>query len=136
MNSLKLFFDLSDGSITMLFFFFDTSNVSLSNSEQNEMNSVLSAQRSVSNNLSSLEDNAPYNFREIFTNPLVILDNNYSSYGLSLNILTPLGSMNASYGWPLAPCLNRASSCSYPRAGRNYSSLTGGVFHVNIGATF
>ncbi len=116
--------------------FFDISNVSLSNSEQNEMNSVLSSQRTTSNNLSTLEDNAPYNIGTVFSDPSVLLDSNYSSYGLSLNILTPLGSMNASYGWPLAPCLNRASTCSYPRAGKNYSSITGGVFHINIGATF
>ena len=67
-------------------------------SEQNEMNSVLASQRSTNNELSTLEDNAPYNIGALFTNPQVILDNNYSSYGLSLNLLTPLGSLNASYG--------------------------------------
>ena len=116
--------------------FFDTSNVALSNSEQSEMDAILSRQRSSTNNMSSLADNAPYTLGSIFTDPKVLLDNNYSSYGLSLNILTPLGSMNASYGWPLAPCLNRQKNCEYPRAGKNYSSISGGVFHVNIGATF
>lgn len=116
--------------------FFDSSNVSLSESEEREMNFEIDAQRTATNNMTAVEDNAPFDFIDIFENPSVLLDNNYSAYGLSLNVLTPLGSMNASYGWPLAPCLNMKKTCAYPRAGNNYSSLTGGVFHINIGATF
>jgi len=80
-------------------------------------------------------DNEPYDFSHLLQDPTIIWTRNYTSYGLSLNYLTPLGSFNLSYGIPFKRCPTPDSICDVPR-GKSGPPLTSGVFHVNVGATF
>lgn len=81
-------------------------------------------------------DNEPYRFEDIFTHPQYLWTKNYVSYGLAGNYLTPLGSVNLSFGWPWRRCLNNEETCPYPRGNSNYRKLTGAVVSLNIGANF
>ena len=82
------------------------------------------------------EDNEPYAFEKIFTTPAYMWTRNYVSYGLAGNYLTPLGSVNLSFGWPWRRCLNNRSDCDYPRGNTNYRNIRGAVVSLNIGANF
>ena len=46
-----------------------------------------------------LSDNFAYDFAEILIDPSLIWTQNYISYGIALNYITPLGSVNASYAY-------------------------------------
>ncbi len=81
-------------------------------------------------------DNEPYRFEEIFTHPSYMWTKNYVSYGVAGNYLTPLGSVNLSFGWPWRRCLNNQENCLYPRGTSNYRNLQGAVVSLNIGANF
>lgn len=84
----------------------------------------------------SFADNEPYPFELLVSHPSYLWTKNYLSYGLAFNYLTPLGSVNLSFGWPWRRCLNNLSSCDYPRGNSNYRQLRGAVIGLNIGANF
>ena len=83
-----------------------------------------------------LADNEPYPFEAVFTHPRYLWTKNYLSYGLAFNYLTPLGSVNLSFGWPWRRCLNDQAECPYPRGNSTFRQLTGAVIGLNIGANF
>jgi outer membrane protein assembly complex protein YaeT len=83
-----------------------------------------------------LYDNEPYQLDDLIRHPQYLWTKNYLSYGLSANMLTPLGSANISVGWPWRRCLNNAEDCPYPRGNSNYRQLRGAVIGINVGATF
>lgn len=80
-------------------------------------------------------DNEPYQLEELFTKPKYLIKKNYLSYGLSISYLTPLGSFNLSYGFPVERCLG-GRDCLIPRGNANADQITGGQLHINVGATF
>jgi outer membrane protein assembly complex protein YaeT len=83
-----------------------------------------------------LYDNEPYQLDDLIRHPQYLWTRNYLSYGISGNMLTPLGSANISVGWPWRRCLNNAEDCPYPRGNSNYRQLRGAVIGINVGATF
>jgi outer membrane protein assembly complex protein YaeT len=83
-----------------------------------------------------LYDNEPYQLDDLIRHPQYLWTKNYLSYGISGNMLTPLGSANISVGWPWRRCLNNAEDCPYPRGNSNYRQLRGAVIGINVGATF
>lgn len=116
--------------------FIDSSNSSFSKQEERLIRQEF-AQASVDDQVQpQLSDNEPYAFEAILSHPRYLWTKNYLSYGLALNYLTPLGSVNLSFGWPWRRCLNDQSSCAYPRGNSTYRQLTGAVIGLNIGANF
>ncbi len=83
-----------------------------------------------------LFDNEPYQLDDLIRHPQYLWTRNYLSYGISANMLTPLGSANISVGWPWRRCLNNAEDCPYPRGNSNYRQLRGAVIGINVGPTF
>ncbi len=49
----------------------------------------------------SVEDNFNYTFASLLTHPENLWTKNYQSAGLAFSLLTPLGALNASVGWPI-----------------------------------
>jgi len=82
-----------------------------------------------------IEDNVPYNFEEILLKPEYIWSKNYLAYGLALNYLTPLGSINFAYGLPWKRCASSGPQCVKRGKGSNHWLLNGQV-HINVGASF
>jgi outer membrane protein insertion porin family len=80
-----------------------------------------------------IRDNHPYYFDEFLKSPHIFWDRNYYSYGTALNYLTPLGSVNLSYGLPWKRCVG--DDC-IERGAKGKSFLLEGQFHLNIGTTF
>ncbi|MBC7661352.1 MAG: BamA/TamA family outer membrane protein [Chitinophagaceae bacterium] len=114
--------------------FIDSSNSSFSRNEEKEITKEHAAVDGVTKPL--FGDNEPYPLEAIFTHPSYMWTKNYVSYGLAGNYLTPLGSVNLSFGWPWKRCLNNAESCLYPRGNSNYRKIQGAVVSLNIGANF
>lgn len=115
--------------------FIDSSNSSFSRTEESrirEEHAILQAE----GRQATFADNEPYAFERIFTTPNYIWTKNYLSYGVAGNYLTPLGSVNVSFGWPWRRCLNYRTTCDYPRGNSNYRNLRGAVVSLNIGANF
>lgn len=115
--------------------FIDSSNSSFSRTEEAKIrdeHATLQGQ----GRQAIFADNEPYAFEKIFTTPNYIWTRNYVSYGLAGNYLTPLGSVNLSFGWPLRRCLYYRSTCDFPRGNTNYRNLRGAVVSLNIGANF
>ncbi len=82
-----------------------------------------------------IEDNVPYHLEEVFIKPEYIWSKNYLAYGLALNYLTPLGSINFAYGLPWKRCAQSGSQCVERGKGSNHWLLNGQV-HINVGAAF
>lgn len=81
-------------------------------------------------------DNQPYDFLDLLRDPKVIWEKNYQSYGLSLNYLTPLGSVNLAYGLPWDRCPDHKKNCRVARGKTSSSWYANGEFHINVGAVF
>ena len=110
--------------------FFDSSNVSLSPSEESDMNSELDSQRTTTNNMSALEDNAPFDFLDIFSDPMILLKKQLFFLRCLFEYFDSTR-LDECLLWMAACCLclNLEKSCAYPRAGNDFSSLTGGFSH-------
>jgi outer membrane protein assembly factor BamA len=116
--------------------FADAGNVFFSSKEVrdfDEKETVLNAGQTTTP--ARIEDNVPYQFEDILTRPEYIWTKNYAAYGLALNYLTPLGSINLSYGLPWKRCADDSQSC-IERGKQEKFWLLNGVAHFNIGATF
>jgi outer membrane protein assembly complex protein YaeT len=85
---------------------------------------------------SKLVDNAPYEFTDILSHPEYLWTKNYTSWGLALNYLTPIGSVNLAYGLPWNRCVGPGGTCVIPRGKRSDYHFMSGQFHINVGATF
>lgn len=108
--------------------FVDLGNTFFSNKEKSIIDqklSVIGAQ---------LYDNEPYEWDEILYNPEALWEKNYLSYGIAFSYLSPLGSINLSYGFPLKQCLG--SDDCIKRGNADYKTITGGQVHISVGATF
>ncbi|TWW08358.1 hypothetical protein E3A20_25120, partial [Planctomyces bekefii] len=86
------------------------------------------------------QENYSYEYRSLLSKPGYIWSRHYFSYGLALNWLTPLGSMNLAYGLPWreprdSDCDQDPEKCT-PRAKQSGFWLTRGEFHINVGARF
>ncbi len=87
----------------------------------------------------SLEDNFAYNFEDIFTRPKLFLEKNYHAIGISLGLLTPLGALNASLGWPIVEPQSRncrVEGICYSREADKPQWIQKVNFDFNIGAEF
>ncbi|MBC7531525.1 MAG: BamA/TamA family outer membrane protein [Oligoflexus sp.] len=114
--------------------FLDSSNSSFSTKEEER---IRQEQATVEGDKKPIfAENEPYRFEDVITHPSYIWTKNYVSYGVAGNYLTPLGSVNLSFGWPWRQCLNYQTNCLYPRGNSNYRKLTGAVVSLNIGANF
>lgn len=116
--------------------FLDSSNSFFSRAEEKRINEEYDRNLTAEGARPQLEDNEPYEFTDIVTHPQYLWTKNYVSYGLAANYLTPLGSVNLSFGWPWRRCLNNAETCDNPRGNRTYRQLQGAVVSLNIGANF
>jgi len=83
-----------------------------------------------------IRDNAYYGFEDLASHPEYIWDKNYLSYGLGLNYLTPLGSINLAYGLPWKNCVAEDGSDCIERGKHGKFWLMNGIFHINVGANF
>ncbi len=84
----------------------------------------------------TLVDNAPYEFLDLLSNPDYLWTRNYTSWGLALNYLTPIGSLNLAYGLPWNRCAGRFGTCVKARGKKSDWQILTGQFHINVGATF
>lgn len=88
----------------------------------------------------SIEDNIGYEYNELGSQPGLLWAQHYYSYGMSLNFLTAIGSINLAYGLPwrepkTEKCANESSQCN-PRSKQGGHWLRRGEFHLNVGARF
>ena len=87
-----------------------------------------------------VKDNVRYKFADLLRNPKTIWQQNYTSYGTSLNVLTALGAINLAYGLPLSQprsedCHRMPATCQN-KTDKERHWLLRGVFHLNVGARF
>ena len=82
-----------------------------------------------------IQENLPYNFEDILQDPSILWTKNYVSYGLALNIHTPLGPGGISYGIPWKRCPPGIEVCT-ERGNTGVNKLTSGVLHLSLGADF
>ena len=118
--------------------FMDASNDFFSPSEKRIFNETFAQTTKDASKESTMYDNDSYPFEQMLTHPADLWYRNYVSSGLALNLLTPLGAVNLSYGIPVKRYAGRgcpADQC-IPRGHTVRNVLTDGVFHVNVGATF
>ena len=118
--------------------FFDASNNFFTPHEKRLFDATFMQTSSDPAKKSTMYDNASYNFEEIVSNPSNLWYRNYVSSGLALNLLTPLGAINLSYGIPIKRYPGKVclSDECIPRGRSVNNILLDGVFHVNVGATF
>ncbi|MCX6116297.1 MAG: BamA/TamA family outer membrane protein, partial [Proteobacteria bacterium] len=127
--------------------FIDSGNSSFTNEEEikfrNAFNDPNSVAKSVGCNkdpVLSIEDNIGYELSELVAHPGYLWTKNYSSYGLALNFLTPIGSINLAYGVPWyepksTRCENDDTQC-ISRIRINRLTKIKGEIHFNVGAKF
>lgn len=87
----------------------------------------------------TVEDNFSYSFEQIFSNPEYLFTKNYQSAGVSLGLLTPLGALNASLGWPVYEPQSencKVNKICYLRGKDKPFWLQKYQFELNIGAEF
>lgn len=115
-----------------LTYFLDASNTYVTGKEAADFNSRFADSP---DSEASLEDNFDYDFFEYLQRPQTIWEQNYISYGLALNYITPFGTVNASYGFPLSRCPS-GKQCYESRGNQNYRTWWGGQVHFNVGTNF
>ncbi len=119
--------------------FFSKSEISKFNAKEFEYNENYNSKISdetQKRNPSVILDNEEYSLADILKRPKNLWDKNYFSYGLALNYLTPIGSVNLAYGLPLKRCPTKDSSSCIPRGKKTKHWYLDGELHFNIGATF
>jgi outer membrane protein insertion porin family len=88
----------------------------------------------------TIEDNIGYEYSELGKKPGLLWAQHYYSYGMSLNFLTAIGSINLAYGLPwrepkTEKCAEDSTQC-YPRGKQSGHWLRRGELHLNVGARF
>jgi len=88
----------------------------------------------------SVEDNVGYGYDELFQKPGYIWNRHFLSYGLALNFLTAIGSINLAYGLPWREpqterCKEDSDFC-FIRGRQRNPWFTRGELHLNVGARF
>ncbi len=88
----------------------------------------------------SVIDNFGYNYESLIRKPGLLWTKHYSSFGSSLNFLTPIGAVNLTYGLPWREpqseaCKADKSKCE-TRAKSSDQWYRRGEFLVNVGARF
>lgn len=116
--------------------FIDASNTFFSDKEFNRFADAFANITPAGQQPAVMKGNAPYQFQDLFSDPMLIWNKNYVSYGLAFNYLTPLGSFNLSYGLPWKRCATNSNTCNDPRGNPIEHGILGGVFHINVGANF
>jgi outer membrane protein assembly factor BamA len=111
--------------------FMDFGNLYFSDEESVELGDVLSAANR------NLRANRVEGWYDFLRSPEKFWRDQYVSYGVGLNAITPLGSLNFAYGIPLkAPddiqCKSDSSNC--PDKSKNH--FVRGRFHLNFGVNF
>lgn len=118
--------------------FWDSGNSFFTSREVDTFNNAF--QKTNSNSLTrSVEDNFNYKFEELLTHPEYLLSKNFHSLGLSFGLLTPLGAINASLGWPIhepksTTCNNEEICFLRQKAAKTWIQKVHLTF--NIGAEF
>ena len=119
--------------------FIDSSNVFFTKDQENifqkEFELQFASNQNPPNQPDRLDENAYYDFIDLAQKPAILYTKNYVSFGLALNWLTPLGSVDFSYGIPYKRCLPGFTAC-YQRGLTGANTLQSGVGHVSIGADF
>lgn len=125
--------------------FVDSGNSSFSQEENEKFKKAFGSKKdpNVCNNAeqnTSIVDNEGYELSELAIHPGYIWERQYTTGGLALNFLTPIGSINLAYGVPwhepvTVDCSNNESLC-FPRAPQNVAWWRRGEFHFNVGAKF
>ena len=87
-------------------------------------------------NTSYIRDNDPFDYREVLNRPDYLWKKQYASYGMSLNYLTPVGSVNLAYGLPWKRCALASGDCEVRKGKLEKHWILNGEFHINVGATF
>lgn len=119
--------------------FVDSGNVFFTDDEQKDYQDFLDRQQTT-NHRATLYDNFAYRLQDLLTRPDYLFIKNYSSYGISLNYLSPIGLVNVAYGIPLSQpqskdCNKSIYHCSN-RSSEAKEWYRQGQFHFNVGAKF
>ena len=119
--------------------FVDAGNVFFTNDEQDDYQEFLDHQQTTDHR-AVLYDNFSYRLQDLLTRPDYLFTKNYSSYGLALNYLSPIGLVNVAYGIPLSQpqskdCNKSLYHCSN-RGAEHREWYRQGQFHFNVGAKF
>ena len=85
---------------------------------------------------SFIRDNDSFEFSDFITAPQTVWQKQYASFGLSLNYLTPVGSVNLAYGLPWKRCALASNKCEVRKGKVEKNWVLSGEFHINVGATF
>lgn len=80
--------------------FWDLGNSFFSSSELRSFSQRFS-EKSTSTTSRSVEDNFNYILPDLLTHPEYIITKNYHAAGIAMGLLTPIGALNASLGWPI-----------------------------------
>jgi outer membrane protein assembly complex protein YaeT len=134
---LELRYQISEDFLALTTFL-DASSSFFTRTEQRLFEGAFASSSTSASTQSRMYDNAPYDFASLLLNPGEFWRSNYFSSGLALNVLTPLGSINLSYGLPIKRYVGSScpESVCIARGKPVKNVLTDGVFNVNIGATF
>ncbi len=87
----------------------------------------------------SVEDNFAYQYSDILSDPSVVYDKHYNSYGTALNIITPIGPINIFLSYPISE--PKSESCKenkicYPRANQAAQWYRRFQLDISIGSEF
>ena len=127
--------------------FVDSGNSSFSQEETDKFKKAFATTAKQSDSVcggakqeTTVEDNEGYELAELATHPGYIWTRHYTTGGLALNFLTPIGSINLAYGVPWhEPITDKCAaddSLCFPRAPQNVAWWRRGEFHFNVGAKF
>ncbi len=129
--------------------FIDSGNSSFSNEETAKFKKAFADPIKINQPISqcagvepkqSIVDNVGYEIPDLVTHPGYVWSRHYTTAGLAMNFLTPIGSINLAYGIPwhepiTADCAENENNC-FKRAPQTISWWRRGEFHFNVGAKF
>ena len=128
--------------------FIDSGNTSFTREEMAKFSDAFSGPVDVKNPADcpdqqpkrSIEDNIGYDLADLPTHPRYLWDRHFTTGGLALNFLTPIGSINLAYGVPwheprTDQCIEDSSRCFF-RAPQDLPWWRRGEVHFNVGAKF
>jgi outer membrane protein assembly complex protein YaeT len=128
--------------------FIDSGNTSFSAEEMSKFEKAFNETQAVEGTSNcpgiepkrTIEDNIGYEVSELLEEPHYLWDKHFTSVGLALNFLTPIGSVNLAYGMPWheptsTKCKSKPEFCFF-RSPQNVVWWKKGEVHFNVGAKF
>ena len=118
--------------------FIDNGNSFFSDAELDELRENYA--EVLTENTPTILDNHYYKFQDLAKHPQYLLSRNYTSTGISLSFISPVGPINAFVSWPLKEpvsdeCEQDSTKC-FKRGKQNKHFYENFKFDINIGTEF